>query len=54
MEGVLPVAPKNAPRCNLEGYGFFKGASWRKEGRRGGRRREKRTVLRLLRKTPGR
>lgn len=31
MEGLLPVAPKDAPRCNLEGYGLFKDARWRTE-----------------------
>ena len=36
MEGGLPVAPRNAPRCNLKGHGVFKGAGWRMEGRRRG------------------
>ena len=42
MEGVLPVALGNTPRCNLEGHGVFKGAGggWKGDevGAKGGRR----------------
>ena len=46
MEVGLPVAPRDAPRCNLWGHGVFKGAWRRMEGWRGGRkgRREERRV----------
>ena len=51
MEVGLPVAPRDAPRCNLWGHGVFKGAWWRMEGWRGGRkgRREGRRVYSELR-----
>ncbi len=34
MEVCLPLAPRDAPRCNLEGYGLFKGAGGRVGGSR--------------------
>lgn len=31
MEGRLPLAPGDTPRCNLKGHGLFKGAVGRTE-----------------------
>ncbi len=54
MEVGLPVAPRDAPRCDLWGHGVFKGAWWRMEWLRGGRKeREGRRVCSKLR-TDGR
>ena len=51
MEVGFPVAPRDAPRCNLWGHGVFKGAWWRMDGRQGGRkeRRGRRRVCSELR-----